>query len=244
MRLLSVTLIACLAPTPAFAQSIPEIPWTVHDTLRPRPAAVDTRSEVPSDALTLFDGSSLAAWRGADGGAARWKIVDGAMEVVPGTGAIRTAESFGDVQLHIEWMSPPSGQRGQDDGNSGVFLMSRYELQVLNSAGNDTYPDGQAGAIYGQYPPLVNASRPAGSWQTYDVVFRAPRFGRDGTLHAPATMTVLFNGVLVQDHAILTGPTAHRARPPYRYHDRELPLLLQDHEHPVRFRNIWVRRLD
>jgi hypothetical protein len=199
----------------------------------------------PSDAIVLFDGHDLSKWKGSEGGPAKWLLRDGSMEVAPGTGAIETAKGFGDVQLHIEWMAPnPPKGSDQDRGNSGVFLMGRYEVQVLDSYGNLTYPDGQAAAIYGQYPPLVNASRPPGEWQSYDIVFHRPRFAPDGTLQHPATFTVLHNGVLVQDQVTLTGPTAHQQRPPYAAHPTRLPLSLQDHAHPVRYRNIWVRDLE
>ena len=144
---------------------------------------------------------------------------------------------------HIEWMTPPPKGTGQERGNSGVYLMSRYELQVLDSYQNETYPDGQAGAIYGQFPPLVNASRPPGEWQSYDIVFRGPRFDSSGALLRPATMTVRHNGVLVQDNVTLTGPVGHYQRPPYVAHPEKQPLLLQDHGNPVRFRYIWLREL-
>jgi hypothetical protein len=200
----------------------------------------------PSDAIVLFDGTSLAKWRSADstGGPAKWKVEDGYMEVVAGTGAIRTDQSFGDVQLHVEWRTPtpPKGE-SQERGNSGVFLMGRYEVQVLDSYNNVTYPDGQAAAIYGEFPPLVNASRPPGEWQTYDIVFHAPRFDGYGKVVSPARATVLHNGVLVQDNTVLTGPTAHSARMPYEAHPARLPISLQDHGNPMRFRNIWVREL-
>lgn len=225
--------------------------WPIHSTARPQPPVVDpgpasAPAPPPSDAIVLFDGRSLEAWKSADsaGRPARWKIENGYMEVAAGTGNIATARGFGDVQLHIEWATPaePKGE-GQERGNSGVFLMGRYELQVLDSYRNTTYPDGQAGAIYGQYPPLVNASRPPGAWQTYDVVFHRPRFDAGGTLLSPARMTVLHNGVLVQDDAVLTGPTGHHERPPYAAHPDRLPLILQDHGNPVRYRNIWVREV-
>ena len=167
------------------------------------------------------------------------------MQVAAGTGAIRTVREFGDVQLHIEWASPsPARGEDQDRGNSGVFLMGRYEVQVLDSYGNATYPDGQAAAVFGQYPPLVNASRAPGEWQSYDIVFRRPRFGSDGSLRQPATLTVFHNGVLVQDRVTLTGPTAHQTRPGYSLHPDKGPISLQDHGHPVRFRNIWIRELE
>jgi hypothetical protein len=195
----------------------------------------------------LFDGQSLASWRLADSSQApaRWKVANGYMEVAPGAGGIATAQGFGDAQLHIEWMAPvPPEGTGQDRGNSGVFLMGQYEVQVLDSYGNDTYPDGQAGAIYGQYPPLVNASRPPGEWQSYDIVFHRPRFNSDGSLESPARMTVLHNGIMVQDNATLVGPTSHQERRPYVAHPDKLPLMLQDHGHPVRYRNIWIRQLE
>lgn len=235
-------LFAALA-SPLAAQDLPVLPWPVHDTTRPRPAVV-TPDPLPSDAVVLFDGTSLEAWRASRGGPARWVIEDGAMVAVPGAGGVVTRDSFADVQLHLEWQVPDDGDRGQDSGNSGIFLMGHYELQVLNSWRNDTYPDGQAAAVYGQYPPLVNASRAPGTWQVYDIVFRAPRFDPAGALLRPATMTVLHNGVLVQDHVTITGPVSHGSRPPYEAHAAALPLGLQDHGEPVRFRNIWVRRLD
>jgi len=225
--------------------------YPIHDETRPQPKVVDpgppaaAPAAVPSDATVLFDGSSLAAWRAKkDGTPARWKVENGYMEVAAGTGDIETKQGFGDCQLHVEWATPaPGAGEGQHRGNSGVFLMGRYELQVLDSYGNKTYPDGQAAALFGQYPPLVNASRPAGQWQTYDVVFRAPRFDAAGKLLRPARVTVLHNGVLVQDNRELSGATAFKARPPYEQHPDRLPISLQDHEFPVRYRNIWVREL-
>ena len=224
--------------------------WPIHSLDRPRPPVVQPGPErppvpPPSDAVVLFDGSSLNEWRGQDSGPAKWIVRDSYVEVTPGTGTLVSARAFGDVQLHIEWRmpTPPKGD-GQDRGNSGVFLMGMYEVQVLDSYQNDTYPDGQAGAIYGQNPPLVNACRPPGAWQTYDIVFRRPRFNQDGSLQRPARITVIHNGVLVQDAFELSGPTAHRARPPYSAHADKLPLRLQDHGNPTRFRNIWVRELE
>ena len=226
--------------------------YSIHSMTRPQPPVVDPGAYPgmqlpPSDAIVLFDGRSLAGWQSADsaGHAARWKVADGYMEVVAGTGNIATTRGFGDVQLHIEWMAPvPAKGEGQERGNSGVFLMGRYEVQVLDSYGNITYPDGQASAVYGQYPPLVNASRPPGEWQTYDIVFHRPRFDASGNVTRPARMTILFNGTLVQDDVALTGPTAHKARPPYAKHADRLPLILQDHGDPVRYRNIWARELN
>ncbi len=165
--------------------------------------------------------------------------------MVPHTGDIHTTRGFGDCQLHIEWATPtPPEGHDQERGNSGVFLMGLYEIQVLDSYQNKTYADGMAGAVFGQYPPIVNASRPPGEWQTYDIVFRRPRFDSAGALREPAYVTVLHNGLLIQDHVALTGPTAFRRRPPYQAHADRLPLRLQDHGMPVRFRNIWIRDLE
>lgn len=223
--------------------------WPVHSPDRPQPRVVDPGAgalpvQPPADAIVLFDGRDLAKWSHANGNAARWIVRDGYFEVRPGTGDLQTRDGFSDVQLHIEWATPAVVRgKDQEPGNSGVYLMSTYELQVLDSWKNVTYPDGQAGALYGQFPPLVNASRAPGLWQSYDVVFHAPRFDAAGTLVSPATMTVLHNGILVQDNTTLTGPTAHRARPPYAPHADRLPLKLQDHGQPVRFRNVWLREL-
>ena len=254
MRLTALTFLPISLATAAFAQN-PAPPmasggFPMHSMTRPVPAVVrpaPDRGPVapPSDAVVLFDGRSLEQWRSTDsaGSRARWKVENGYMEVVGGTGGIRTVREFGDVQLHVEWSAAhPPRASGQNRSNSGVFLMGRYEVQVLDSHDNATYPDGQAGAVYGQYPPLVNASRSPGEWQTYDIVFRAPRF--EGTrLVAPARMTVFHNGILVQDGVELLGPTSHQRRDPYEAHPRRLPLSLQDHGDPVRFRNIWVREL-
>jgi hypothetical protein len=224
--------------------------WPVHDTSRPMPPVVDPGpagppAPVPSDAVVLFDGTDLSEWETTKGAEPTWRIQDGYMEVVKGAGSIRTKRAFGDCQLHLEWASPsPPVGEGQDRGNSGVILMEVYEVQILDSHGNKTYADGTAGSLYGQYPPLVNASRKPGEWQTYDIVFHAPRFGKDGEVRSPARFTVFHNRILIQDDEELSGPTAHKARPPYKPHAERLPFVLQDHSHPVRFRNVWVRELD
>ena len=226
--------------------------WAVHDLERPQPKWIDTGhgaatpQPAPADAIVLFDGTDLSEWVSQnDGSPAKWKVEGGYFEVAPETGGIRTKREFGDAQIHIEWASPnPPRGEGQDNGNSGVFLMNMYEVQVLNSYENKTYPDGQASAVYGQYPPLVNATRPPGEWQTYDIIFHRPRFAADGSVDQFARVTVFHNGVLVQNNVILTGPTGHKSRPPYRAHADRLPISLQDHDHPVRFRNIWVRDLE
>jgi hypothetical protein len=224
-------------------------PWPQHSMERPKPPVQVAPAQrlplaPPVGALVLFDGRDNSWWQKADGSPAAWKLVDGAMEVVPGAGGIRTRIGFGDLRLHIEWATPaPPAGAGQDRGNSGVFLMETYEVQVLDSWRSDTYADGQAGAIYGQFPPRVNVSRPPGEWQSYDIEFRRPRFDSTGVLRSPARMTVRHNGVLVQDDVTLLGPTSHRVRAPYAKHADELPISLQDHDHKVRFRNIWVQPL-
>jgi hypothetical protein len=192
----------------------------------------------------LFDGQDLSSWTDANGNPARWKVENGFMEVAAGTGSIETKRGFGDCQIHIEWASPAivAGE-GQDRGNSGVYLMDTYEVQVLDSYDNKTYADGSAAAIYGQYPPLVNACRKPGEWQTYDIIFHAPRFDKDKKLVTPARMTVLHNGILVHDNAVVWGPTT-QDNPQYSYHPDKMPLSLQDHGHPVRYRNIWIRELN
>ena len=221
----------------ASAQAVKD--WPIHSPTRPQPKVVDPGPSSlpvapPRDAVILFDGTSLAKWKQKDDAAAKWVVRDGYFEVSAGAGDLMSRDSFGDVELHVEWMAPPPKGKGQERGNSGVYLMSTYELQVLDSYQNETYPDGQAGSIYGQFPPLVNASRPPGEWQSYDVVFRRPRFDSSGGLQRPATMTVRHNGVLVQDNVTLTGPTGHYQRPPYVAHPDKLPILLQDHGNPVR----------
>ncbi len=223
--------------------------WPIHSRDRPQPPVVtpaptDQPAAPPADAIVLFGGTDLSPWQGDSGQAAPWKVEDGYVEIVAGSGEIRTRRGFGDCQLHIEWRAPsPTVGEGQDRGNSGVFLMGRYEVQVLDSYDNLTYPDGQAAALYGQYPPLVNASRPPGQWQSYDIVFRRPRFDSQGKVLQPARVTVFHNGVLVQDNVLLSGPTAHQRRPPYVAHPDRLPIHLQDHGSPVRYRNIWIREL-
>jgi len=203
-----------------------------------------TSADPPSDAIVLFDGKNLSHWRGKDGGAAPWIVRDGYVEVAPGTGDITTADKFGDVQLHIEWATPAIVKgEGQERGNSGVFLMDRYEIQVLDSYDNKTYFHGQAGAVYKQYAPLVNACRKPGEWQSYDIICHAPRFDADGQLSKPGTVTVLQNGVLIQDNAEIKGATGPSGAPKYKAHPLKQPLALQDHGNPVRYRNIWVREL-
>ena len=194
----------------------------------------------PADAIVLFDGKDLSAWKNESGNAAKWKVQDGYAEV-NGTGNVLTKDEFGDVQLHIEWASPVEVRgEGQGRGNSGVYFQGRYEVQVLDSYGNKTYPDGQAGAIYKIAAPLANVSRKPGEWQTYEIIFRAPKPGANGKVE-PGSLTVFHNGVLVQDHVLLKGEATTAAK--FSGATPQGPLMLQDHGNPVRYRNIWLRRL-
>jgi len=213
----------------------------------PVPAVVSSPVDgVPSDAIVLFDGSSFAAWESVNGGDVPWSIEDGAMAVVPKSGNIHTLQGFGDVQLHIEFRCPAVVEgKSQGRGNSGIFLMGLYEVQVLDSFENPTYVNGQLGSIYKQHPPLVNPARPPGVWQEYDIVFVAPRFDSAGALVSPARFTVLLNGVLVQHDVVLGGPTVWRGAPKYAAHADKLPLELQEHDGDlVAYRNIWMRELN
>lgn len=198
----------------------------------------------PSDAIVVFDGNDLSAWERTNGEPAGWEVKDGIMTVVPGTGDIRTKAGFGDIQLHLEWRTPEVVEgEGQGRGNSGVFLMGLYEVQILDSYENHTYPNGQAASVYKQHIPLVNASRKPGEWQTYDIIFTAPRFSGNGRVTHPARVTVLHNGVLVQNNIEIWGNTKYIGLPEYKVHEEKLPLRLQDHSDLVSFRNIWIREL-
>lgn len=208
-----------------------------------------TLGEAPSDAIVLYNGKGVSEWEKENGGAVPWKEdADGALTVVKGSGNIATKRGFGDCQLHIEWREPAViAGSSQTRGNSGIFFMGRYELQVLDSYNNPTYVNGQAGSIYKQYPPLVNASRPPGEWQYYDAIFTAPRFAEDGTLLSPARVTVLHNGVLVQNNVEIKGHTEWIGAPKYQKHGPKDPIVLQDHGkdggQPMSYRNIWIREL-
>jgi hypothetical protein len=213
---------------------------------QPPNRVMEQGSGVPSDAILLLGEDLSTYWEAIDGTEASWSLTDGVLTVEPGSGDIRTRQKFGDVQLHAEWMIPidPDDIRtGQAPGNSGIFFQERYEVQILESFANVTYRNGQAAAIYKQNPPLVNASTPRGTWQTYDIIFRAPKFSESGDLASPARMTVLHNGVVVHDNAALTGETAFLRSPSYNPHGPE-SLRLQDHGEPISFRNIWIRPLD
>ena len=223
--------------------------WKPHDMNRPRPPLVKPARQnlpvpPPADAVILFDGKDLTNWRSEDGGPAKWIAREGYMESVKGSGYIFSKQMFGDVQLHVEWATPvPPKGKSQGRGNSGVFLMGLYEIQVLDSYENDTYPDGQAASVYGQYPPLVNACLPPGEWQSYEIVFRRDRYDADGKLTRPARVTVIHNGILVQDNVEIWGPTNWLQHSPYKVHADKLPVSLQDHGNPVRYRNIWLREI-
>ena len=227
----------------------------VHETdpaKQPLPVVVvpgNESSNAPSDAVVLFDGSaeSFKNWTDTKGGQTKWIFKDGAMEPTKKSGYIQTKQGFGSCQLHIEWATPENVKgNGQGRGNSGVFFMGTYEIQILDSYENKTYPDGQGGALYGRSKPLVNACRKPGKWQSYDIIFHQPIFDKDGKVLRKATFTVLHNGVLIQDHYVLSGGTGWRgshAATKYHPHADKLPLKLQDHGNPVRFRNVWIREL-
>lgn len=226
--------------------------WAVHDENRPHPPVVtpgtpgtqDHAGTAPSDAVVLFDGKDLSRFEATGGGEPTYKVENGYFEVA-GNKEMQTKDGFGSCQIHVEWASPKEVKgEGQGRGNSGIYIMGRYEAQVLDSYENVTYADGQAAALYGQFPPLVNASLPPGMWQTYDIVFHRPQFAEDGKVLKPATMTIFHNGVLVQDHRELRGTTAHHSPGQYEKHGDKEPLRIQNHGNPVHFRSIWLRPLD
>lgn len=228
---------------------LPGQKWKVHDISRPRPRIVTPGTESrlpPSDAVVLFDGKDLSKWvasRKGETAAAGWKVENGYMEVAGGSGDLVSKEKFGDAQIHLEWAAPAEVKSSsQLRGNSGVLIMSRYEIQVLDTYDNITYADGGAGSIYGQWPPLVTPVLKPGEWQTYDIAFKAPKFD-GGKLVTPAYVTVFLNGVLVHHHQEIIGRMAHRVVGTYAPHDPEEPFSLQDHGDKVRYRNIWIRRL-
>lgn len=244
----SLLMAACLlaaAPALAAPKGDPARDPATTEAWTPEPAIVATPpGGAPSDAIVLFDGKDTSAWEAEQGGRVPWTVADGAMTIVPGSKGIRTRETFCDIQLHVEWRTPieTAGFEGQDRGNSGIFLQELYELQVLDSYRNPTYANGQAGSIYKQAMPLANASRAPGEWQTYDVIWKAPRFSPGRGLISPARITVLHNGVLVQNDTVVSGKTEYIGAPSYAPHGCA-PLYLQEHASTVSYRNIWVRKL-
>ncbi|WP_024462577.1 DUF1080 domain-containing protein [Marinimicrobium sp. LS-A18] len=245
----SIVTLSCSAETNETAAEEELEPWQQAqktEVWEPVPPMVEVPQDgVPSDAIVLFDGSDLDEWVGENGGEPTWNLDGDAMTVARRQGGIRTKREFCDVQLHIEWRSPTDieGMDGQDRGNSGVFLQERYEIQVLDSHGNETYPNGQAASVYKQSIPLVNATRPRGQWQEYDIIYQAPRFDDSGALEEPAYVTVLHNGVVVQNHFEIQGTTEWIGEPSYDEAHGCAPIFLQDHDAAVSFRNIWVREL-
>ncbi len=230
---------------------IPGTQWHVHDGTRPQPrivtpgATFSHLAPAPSDATVLFDGKDLSQWEKANGSEAGWKVEDGHMEVAPGSGSIRTKGKFADFQLHLEFAEPEKVKgSSQGRGNSGVLMNGIYEVQVLDCYNNKTYPDGQTGAIYGQTPPLVNACKPPGEWQTYEIIFESPRWDAEGKIVKKANVTVIHNGVLLHHKRELIGTTPHQQVGNYNHpHPPEMFIELQDHGNPTRFRNIWVRSI-
>lgn len=239
-------LLSLLLPVGVLAQA-PLIDPTLTEVWTPVPPVVQpgTHTSPPSDAIVLFDGTNLDAWvTEKDGKPAGWTVEGGILTVKPGSGGIATKQAFADCQLHLEWQTPAVVKgEGQGRGNSGVFLQQRYEIQVLDSHNNITYSNGQAGSIYKQHIPEVNVSRAPGEWQTYDIIYRAPRFNEDGSVKSSAFVTVIHNGVLVLDHVEIKGATTFRGPPSYRMHPFQQPLSLQDHKDLVSYRNIWIREL-
>ena len=233
---------------------LPGQKWLVHDRNRPQVRKVEPGLPIPelrppSDAIALFDGTDLSHWgtidRSGEITEPKWKIENGYVELVPRAGSLITKQAFGDCQLHLEWMTPPgtdAARKGQMRGNSGVVMMKRYEIQILSSFDNPTYADGSAGALYGLYPPLVNPCRPEGEWNSYDIVFKAPRFVGQSLARA-ASVTLFFNNVIVHDRVELLGTTSVEPIAKYQPHSMEEPFMLQGHAGPVRYRNIWIRRL-
>ena len=224
----------------------PDGKWHVHDPARPQPpivtpgATFSENAKPPADAIVLFDGKDLSQWTDRKGEPAPWKVEDGV--AVSAKSDIMTKAKFGDIQLHLEFCepTPPKGD-GQGRGNSGVFFMGLYEIQVLDCYNSKTYADGATGGLYGQHPALTNACRPPGEWQTYDIIFTAPHFGANGEVTTPAYVTVTLNGVVLQNHQAFRGATNWRVPGKYTAHAAELPLALQYHNNSVSFRNIWVR---
>ncbi|MBM3824366.1 MAG: DUF1080 domain-containing protein [Verrucomicrobia bacterium] len=230
---------------------VPGTRWHVHDGDRPQPRIVTPgksfshQALAPSDAKILFDGTSFNQWQVGNGAPPKWKLENGYMEAVKGGGSIRTKDRFADFQLHLEFATPSVVDgSSQGRGNSGVLMNGIYEVQILDSYNNKTYPDGQAGALYGQSPPLVNASKPPGEWQSYDIIFESPRWGADGKIAKKANVTVIHNGVILHHKKEYLGNTPHQANGNYdKPHAPEMFIELQDHNNPIRYRNIWIRSI-
>jgi len=241
-KITNIILMLCLLMQVLFAQKNPEST----EIWEPKPAKV-TPGEMglpPSDAIILFSGEDLSNFESMDSTEADWTLLNDYMTVNPGAKSIRTKQKFGDCQLHIEWLTPVSDTNGgQFKGNSGIFLMERYEIQILDSWENKTYSNGQAASIYKQYIPLVNACKKPGEWQSYDIIFIAPKFSKSGNVISPAKITVLHNGVLVQNNVSLLGPTEYTGMPVYKVHGDKEPIVIQNHGDFVSFRNIWIREL-
>lgn len=240
---ISVFFVSLFITTTVFSQKDPKTTevWT------PEPKVITpgkASSEAPSDAIKLFGGSSASAWQHKNGSDVKWIVTDNIMTEKAGSGDIQTKQKFGDCQLHIEWRTPAEVKgEGQGRGNSGIFLMGLYEVQILDSYDNKTYPNGQAASIYKQHIPLVNACKPPGEWQSYDIIFTAPRFSDNGSLLEPARVTVIQNGVLVQNNVTIWGSTQYIGLPTYVKHGAKESIVLQDHGNPTSFRNIWIREL-
>lgn len=233
-----------LSKEPAVNKTMKPQQTEYYEPVPPVVAPGKNSNAAPSDAIVLFDGKNMDQWEMVkDGSPVKWTLKDGYLTVKPGTGAIQTKQSFGDCQLHIEWKTPyPAKGQGQDRGNSGVFLQSQYEVQILDSYDSKTYVNGQAGSIYKDAPPLVNVCKKPGEWQSFDILYRAPVFSKDGRVNKPAYFTILQNGILIQDHVAIQGKTLYVGKHYYEKHG-PLPLQLQDHGHLVSFRNIWIRPL-
>ena len=245
-RLAFGTIASCIALS-VFAQNRTGGDPKLSEYWTPEPKKISpgkTQADPPSDAIILFNGQDASQWVDRSGGSVKWDVANGAMTVVAKTGDIKTKQKFGDCQLHIEWRAPTEIKgEGQGRGNSGIFLMEHYELQVLDSYESKTYVNGQAGSIYKQLPPLVNATKAPGEWQTYDVIFTAPRFYENGLVKSQATITVLHNGVMVQNNATIWGSTQYIGISNYEKHAEKESIRLQDHGNPVSYRNIWIREL-
>jgi hypothetical protein len=244
MKITTLCVLSVLFVSCARSQTEPK----AMEVWEPKPKVIEAVANIvapPSDAIVLFNGSDFSSWVGNNNEVPKWKLENNAMTIQAGTGAIRTKQSFGSCQMHIEWKSPSEvNGEGQHRGNSGIFLMGRYELQILDSYNNITFSNGQAGSIYKQHIPLVNACRPPGEWQSFDIIFTAPVFKPDGSIQNPARFTVHHNGVLIHNNVELLGTTVNEGTISYKKHESREPISLQDHSAPVSFRNIWIRDLD